>query len=193
MRPRRTGKPGSERFEGGVAQLHRLRAPLHRSAHVRPRDRSRRRVLAGARVGILVISFTDIRSLPYLATHWVGLENYQTFFSSASSPTTCRSAQHVRVRDRRDDLPEPDRPAHRGAAQPAAPGRNLARAVVFLPTILGVTVIGLIFSLIFNPSAGPAARVWAAFGASSAFFGDPKLAMTLVIFVQSGAGSGWLW
>ena len=34
-------------------------------------------------VGIVVISFTDIRSLPYLPTHWVGIENYRTFFSSA--------------------------------------------------------------------------------------------------------------
>ena len=46
-----------------------------------------------------------------------------------------------------------------------------------MPTILGVTVIGLIFTLIFNPSGGPAASVWGAFGTSSAFFGDPHLAM----------------
>lgn len=69
-------------------------------------------------------------------------------------------------------------------------GRNFARAVVFLPTILGVTVIGLIFSLIFNPSAGPAAQLWSMFGASSAFFGDPSLAMTLVILVQVWSGIG---
>ena len=69
-------------------------------------------------------------------------------------------------------------------------GRNFARAVVFLPTILGLTVIGLIFTLIFNPSAGPAQQLWAAFGTSSAFFGDPKLAMALVILVQVWCGIG---
>lgn len=34
-------------------------------------------------IGIVVISFTDIRSLPFLPTRWVGLANYQTFFGSA--------------------------------------------------------------------------------------------------------------
>ena len=34
-------------------------------------------------VGILAVSFTDIRSLPFLPVHFVGLENYATFFSSA--------------------------------------------------------------------------------------------------------------
>jgi hypothetical protein len=62
--------------------------------------------------------------------------------------------------------------------------------VVFLPTILGVTVIGLIFTLMFNPSAGPAQQLWAAFGTSSAFFGDPNLAMALVILVQVWSGIG---
>ena len=34
-------------------------------------------------VGILVISFTDIRSLPFLPVRWIGLENYRTFFGAA--------------------------------------------------------------------------------------------------------------
>jgi raffinose/stachyose/melibiose transport system permease protein len=69
-------------------------------------------------------------------------------------------------------------------------GRTFYRAVVFLPTILGVTVIGLIWSLVFNPSAGPAATVWSWVGANSAFFGDPSMALGLVIFVQIWAGLG---
>jgi raffinose/stachyose/melibiose transport system permease protein len=44
--------------------------------------------------------------------------------------------------------------------------------------------------LIFNPSGGPAASVWKSLGAGSAFFGDPHLAMTLVIAVQVWSGIG---
>ena len=59
-----------------------------------------------------------------------------------------------------------------------------------MPTVLGVTVIGLIWSLFFNPSAGPAASLWGLFGADSAFFGDQRLALGLVIFVSVWAGLG---
>jgi raffinose/stachyose/melibiose transport system permease protein len=69
-------------------------------------------------------------------------------------------------------------------------GRTFYRAVVFMPTVLGVTVIGLIWSLIFNPSAGPGASIWSWFGANSAFFGDQHIALALVIFVQVWAGLG---
>nr|WP_239579080.1 sugar ABC transporter permease [Microlunatus panaciterrae] len=69
-------------------------------------------------------------------------------------------------------------------------GTTFYRSVVFLPTILGVTVIGLIWSLMFNPTASPGAAIWHWFGANTAFFGDPKIALYLVIFVQVWAGIG---
>ena len=34
-------------------------------------------------VAVLVISFTDVRALPYLPVDWVGIENYLSFFSAA--------------------------------------------------------------------------------------------------------------
>lgn len=142
-------------------------------------------------VGILVISFTDIRSLPYLPTSWVGLDNYRLFFSSAQLAYNLAALKNTFVFAIAVTV------FQNGIALLIAvllnqklAGRNFARAVVFLPTILGVTVIGLIFSLIFNPSAGPAAELWKMFGGSSAFFGDPALAMTLVILVQVWSGIG---
>ena len=142
-------------------------------------------------VGILVISFTDIRSLPYLPTHWIGIENYRTFFSAAqlgynvsALKNTFVFAISVTIFQNLIAL------LIAVLLNQRLKGRNFARAVVFLPTILGVTVIGLIFSLIFNPSAGPAAQLWSSFGASSAFFGDPALAMTVVIRVQVWSGIG---
>ena len=142
-------------------------------------------------VGILVISFTDIRSLPFLPVRWIGLENYRTFFGAAqlgynivALRNTFVFAFAVTILQNVIALLIAVLLNQRLA------GRNFARAVVFLPTILGVVVIGLIFTLLFNPSAGPAQQLWAAFGTSSAFFGDPKLAMALVIFVQVWSGIG---
>lgn len=34
-------------------------------------------------VGVLVVSFTNLRGLPYLPVNWVGIENYLDFFSPA--------------------------------------------------------------------------------------------------------------
>jgi raffinose/stachyose/melibiose transport system permease protein len=51
-------------------------------------------------------------------------------------------------------------------------------------------VIGLIWSLIFNPGAGPAATIWSWFGVNPAFFGDQRMALGLVIFVQIWSSLG---
>lgn len=142
-------------------------------------------------VGILVISFTDIRSLPFLPVNWVGIDNYKTFFSAAQIGYNLRALQNTFVFACSVTILQNLLALLIAVLlNQKLKGRNFARAVVFLPTILGVTVIGMIFSLIFNPNVGPAARVWQWFGADSAFFGDPKLAMALVIFVQVWSGIG---
>ena len=142
-------------------------------------------------IGILAISFTDIRSLPFLPTHWVGLQNYFTFFSSAQLGYNLHALKNTFVFAIAVTLFQNSIALLIAVLlNQRLRGRNFARAVVFMPTILGVTVIGLIFSLIFNPNQGPAASVWKSFGATSAFFGDPNLAMTLVIAVQVWSGIG---
>ncbi len=142
-------------------------------------------------IGIFVISFTDIRSLPFLPTHWVGLQNYFTFFSSAQIAYNLHALKNTFIFAIAVTLFQNVLALLIAVLlNQRLRGRNFARAVVFMPTILGVTVVGLIFSLIFNPSGGPAASVWKSLGASSAFFGDPHLAMTLVIAVQVWSGIG---
>jgi raffinose/stachyose/melibiose transport system permease protein len=61
---------------------------------------------------------------------------------------------------------------------------SVLRVLVFLPIVLGVTVVGLIWILIFDPSQGPASSLLSAFGTSSAFFGASGIALPLVIGVQ---------
>ena len=63
--------------------------------------------------------------------------------------------------------------------------RNVYRAAIFLPNILGVVVVGMIWTLIFDPVSGPVNHVLGWFGSQgSALLGDPKIAIYLVVFVQ---------
>ncbi|THG32660.1 sugar ABC transporter permease [Glaciibacter flavus] len=142
-------------------------------------------------VAVFLISFTDIRGLPGIPVNWVGLDNYERFFSAARIGYNVNALKNTLIYAVVSTV------AINALGLAIAVllnqklrGKTFARAVVFLPTILGVTVIGLIWSLFFNPSAGPAATVWSWFGADSAFFGDPNLALGLVIFVQIWAGLG---
>lgn len=61
---------------------------------------------------------------------------------------------------------------------------SVLRVLVFLPIVLGVTVVGLIWILIFDPAQGPAISLLHGFGTSSAFFGQSGVALPLVIAVQ---------
>jgi raffinose/stachyose/melibiose transport system permease protein len=60
-----------------------------------------------------------------------------------------------------------------------------------MPIALGVTIIGLIWILFFNPQQGQAASLFGAFGVHSAFFGADNWAMPLVIFVQIWQNAGF--
>jgi ABC-type sugar transport system permease subunit len=136
-------------------------------------------------LAVLGISFTDIRGLPGLPVHWIGFANYSAFFSPAhwtDNYNALRNTVEFAVLTTVIQIT-----LALGIAvllNQKLRGRNFYRAVVFMPTVLGVTVIGLIWSLIFNPGGGPASGVMSWFGGSSAFFGDPKMALPLVIFVQ---------
>lgn len=142
-------------------------------------------------VGVLVISFTNIRGLPYLPIDWIGLENYFNFFSEARLDYNLNALRNTLVYSFATTLISTVLSLLIALLlNQRLRGTTFYRAVVFMPTVLGVTVIGLIWSLLFNPSAGPAASLWGLFGADSAFFGDQKLALGLVIFVQVWSGLG---
>jgi ABC-type sugar transport system permease subunit len=140
---------------------------------------------------VIAISLTDIRGLPGIPVNWVGIENYVTFFSGAKLGYNVHALWNTLIFSFSVTIFQNFIALMIAVAlSTKLRGRTFYRAVVFMPTVLGVTVIGLIWSLIFNPSAGPAATIWSWFGADSAFFGDQKIAMALVIFVQVWAGLG---
>jgi raffinose/stachyose/melibiose transport system permease protein len=142
-------------------------------------------------LAVLVISFTDVRGLPGIPVHWLGFQNYRDLLSPAQLGDNLAALKHTLVFAFSTTF------AQIVVALAIAlllnqrlRGTNFYRAVIFMPTVLGVTVIGLIWSLIFDPTGGPAATVLSWFGKSSAFFGDPNLALGLVIFVQIWASVG---
>lgn len=58
------------------------------------------------------------------------------------------------------------------------------RSIIFLPNLLGVVVVGFIWSLIFDPYSGPVNSFLKLLGMNSALLGNVDVALYLVIFVQ---------
>ena len=148
----------------------------------------------GPSLATIVFSFTNISGVPDAPWSFVGLSNYKEFFDSLSLPDT-------------DALPGLERTLVFAAAvtiiqnalallvasllNTDVRGRVFVRALIFLPIILGVTVIGLIWTLVLNPVGGPAEQFLNLFGTSSSFFGDYTLAFPLCIAIQIWSALGF--
>jgi len=138
----------------------------------------------------VVLSFTDIRRAPGVPWQWVGLDNYFRFFNPARLGTSLTVIRNTLVYAGLTVLIGCF--VSLGIAvllNGRIRGKTVARALVFLPTILGVTVVGLIWSMIFSVY-GPVQEMLSWFGVSSNFFGEPRLALYLVIFVVIWASLG---
>jgi raffinose/stachyose/melibiose transport system permease protein len=142
-------------------------------------------------IGNVIISFTDYTGLPGEAVHNLGFANY-TSIGSTQAPgfdegIVASLVFVVAVTIGQNALALLF--AHKlvGAGRFAALGRLL----VFLPIALGVTIVGLIWILIFDPQQGPMASLFGAFGAHPGFFGADYWAMPLVIFVQIWQNAGF--
>lgn len=70
-------------------------------------------------------------------------------------------------------------------------GRSFFRALFFMPTILGISVVGFTWQLVLDPVSGPIASLLAKFGKSSALLGQDGLSMFLVIAVAIWANFGY--
>lgn len=142
-------------------------------------------------VSTIIISLTNFTAIPGLPTNFVGLSNYVHIFVDnargilQSLEDTLIFALSVTILQNVIALWL----AH--ALTKKFPGVRFFRTLVFLPAVLGVTIIGLMWSLIFAPSGGPVASLLSLFGTSSAFFGSSSLALPLVIFVQIWANLGF--
>ena len=139
-----------------------------------------------------VLSFTDITGIPNARWHFIGWENYREFFvlqnyrdtfdafyrtlAFAISVTLIQNVLALSSAVLLNDK--------------ALKGRNLYRAIVFLPSVLGVTIVCYAWSLFFTMD-GPASEFLALFGKFSAFLGDKTVAFPLVIFIQIWMSMGY--
>jgi raffinose/stachyose/melibiose transport system permease protein len=142
-------------------------------------------------IGNVIISFTDYTGLPGAAVHNTGFSNYSAMAGTQAPGfeqgivATLVFVVAVTIGQNAVALLF----AHKlvGPGKFAAAGRLL----VFLPIALGVTVVGLVWILIFNPEQGPMASFFGLFGVHSAFFGADNWAMPLVILVQIWQNTGF--
>lgn len=141
--------------------------------------------------GNLLISLTNYSGLPGSVTTFTGASNYVALATTeqpgfvASLSATVIFVTGVTVVQNLVGLAAAHR--LRGNDRVSA----FLRVLVFLPIVLGVTVVGLVWILILNPAGGPAASLAHLFGVNSAFFGSNTAAMPLVIGVQIWQNTGF--
>ncbi len=138
-----------------------------------------------------IFSLTDYTGLPGAPINWVGLDNYtsllsgqRTFLVRALVVTAIFSLAVTVVQN--------------GLAVLIAwllnsrlRGKIAVRSIVFLPVVLGATVNGLTWYVMFNPLSGPVTLVLQQFGIRANLLGDPSTALWAVIWVQIWANLGF--
>jgi raffinose/stachyose/melibiose transport system permease protein len=150
--------------------------------------------LLGPSLATVVFSFTDISGVPDTPWHFIGLANYREFFSTLTLPDSLvlPALEHTLIFAASVTI------IQNGLALLIASllnarihGRVFVRALIFMPTVLGVTVIGLTWTLVFNPVGGPAENFLNLFGINSSFFGDYTWAFPLCIAAQIWSALGF--
>jgi raffinose/stachyose/melibiose transport system permease protein len=133
----------------------------------------------------IIFSFTNATGIPGTEWQFIGLENYTTFFTASNAGDQINGigrslyfAFAVVLFQNAIAL---------GVAillNKKIRGDVFSRATLFLPVVLGVTVSGLIWQLMFNPMGGPIQKVLKMMGTQSNFFGSYEVSFELIIFVQ---------
>lgn len=140
----------------------------------------------------VIFSMTDYTGLPGAQINWVGLENYtslltgqRTFLLRALGVTAIFSLTVTVVQN--------------GLAVLIAwllnsrlKGQITVRSIVFLPVVLGATVNGLTWYVMFNPIGGPVTLVLnELLGIRANLLGNVSTALWAVIWVQIWANLGF--
>ncbi len=190
-----------ERIRRGVTGLRPRSKPPHtrRPANARllsPASRAHMWVGLGLGVGFYVlfgivpavanilVSFTNYSGLPGSPTSFTGFSNYTQLFTTqrpgfiASITATVLFVVGVTVVQNTLAMLLAHR--LRGGGRMSA----ILRILAFFPIVLGVTVAGIVWLLLFDPLSSPAQAFFGVFGIHSAFFGSTTVAMPLVIVVQ---------
>ncbi|UFJ42632.1 sugar ABC transporter permease [Brevibacillus humidisoli] len=140
---------------------------------------------AGPSLFTVIYSFTDITNVPGKDYHFVGLDNYRDLFFSGNASERWDSIGRTLYFTLVVTV------VQNGVALLVAVlinkrlrGDTFFRAVFFLPVVLGVAVVSLIWTMMFDPVGGPVNQIYQLFGYSDTFFGSFEHAFEYIIFVQ---------
>ena len=142
-------------------------------------------------LGTSIFSLTDYTGLPHTPINWVGLQNYrdlltggQQFLIRALQVTAIFSLLVTVVQNGLAVLVA-------WLLNSALRGRIAVRALVFLPVVLGATVNGLTWYVMFNPLGGPVTLLLGQLGIRANLLGNAATALYAVIWVQIWANLGF--
>src|SRR5579884_3734741 len=131
-----------------------------------------------------IFSLTDYTGLPNTPIHWVGLENYVELLTG----DRYRLEQAIQITAIFAILVTT---VQNGLAVLVAwllnarlRGRIIVRSLVFLPVVLGATINGLVWYVMFNPLSGPVTMALGNMGIKANLLGSTATALYAVIFVQ---------
>lgn len=146
----------------------------------------------GPSLATAILSLTDISGVPGQPFHFIGLQNYGQFLFAP---------------DARDNVDALVRTIVFSVSVTALQtilalliavllnaklrGRTSVRALVFMPVILGVTVVGLTWQLVLNPIGGPMEQLINLVGVSSPLLGSDHAAFPWVIAIQVWSALGY--
>jgi len=129
-------------------------------------------------VATVFYSFTEYSGFPGTPLHFCGLCNYHNALNSSwtdfetSVTVTLKYVAGVTVLQISIGLGLALLLRHRRR------GFGLYRALIFMPQVFSVTIVGVLFSLILDPQNGPAEPAYhGLFGSTSAFLGDQTWAL----------------
>ncbi len=139
----------------------------------------------GPSIATIFFSLTNATGIPGVKWEFIGLENYRRFlFSSDSGERIASAWRSVQFAFSVVVIQNAIALFMAVIINKKLRGDVFYRATYFLPVVLGVTISGLIWKLMFNPIGGPVQSVLEMFGTRSNFFGSYDVAFELVIFVQ---------
>jgi raffinose/stachyose/melibiose transport system permease protein len=147
----------------------------------------------GPSLATVVYSFTDASGLLGTPVRWIGLENYHEFLFLGAN---ARDNRDITFRTLEFSLAVTVAQTSFGLFAAVLlnrklAGRNVFRTIFFMPVILGVTIIGLMWTLFLYPLGGPVQKLLALFGTRSDFIGGPPAqAFLWIIWIQIWANMG---
>jgi raffinose/stachyose/melibiose transport system permease protein len=138
-----------------------------------------------------IFSLTDYTALPGAPTHFVGLDNYTALFAAQQRflrralGTTVIFSLTVTI------VQNVLAVSIAWLLNAGLRGQIAVRSLVFLPVVLGATVNGLTWYVMYHPLSGPVTMLFGLFGYRANLLGTPSTALYAVIWVQIWANLGF--